>query len=220
MLWTSLVYWGLMPQQQPGSSFESISDVMLDSPSTTLYTYGTKGSRCKLPVVGTLKCKVFAGTTDKMCHTVFHVINGQAGNLLSCDTSTKLGLISFAKSVESESVSDRKSCQAVRVGDSTNPIVKEYADRLQGIGQMKDTKVELHIADDVKPVVQKLRRVPFNVRLQVEQELDRLEKLDIIEKAEGATPWISPLVVVYKKEGGCICIATRARNMAIQRERW
>ena len=62
---------------------------------------------------------------------------------------------------------------------------------------MKDTKVEIHIADDVKPVVQKLHRVSFNVRLQVEQELDRLEKLDIIEKAAGATPWKNPLVVVY-----------------------
>ena len=112
-------------------TFESISDVMLDPPSTTLYTYGTKGSRCKLPVVGTMKCKVFAGMTDKMCHAVFHVIKGLAGNLLSCDTSTKLGLISFAKSksVESESVSDRKSGEAVRVGNSANPIVKEYADR-------------------------------------------------------------------------------------------
>ena len=69
-------------------TFQSIRDVMLDPPSTTLYTYGTKGSRCKLPVVGTMKCKVFAGTTDKMCHAVSHVIKGQAGSLLSCDTST------------------------------------------------------------------------------------------------------------------------------------
>ena len=49
-----------------------------------------------------------------------------------------------------------------------------------------------------------------------------MEKEDIIEKVpenEG-TPWVSPIVVVPKKDGGVrICVDMRAANEAIQRVR-
>ena len=42
------------------------------------------------------------------------------------------------------------------------------------------------------------RRVPFHVRKRIEAELQRLEELDIIEKVDGPTPWVSPIVPVPK----------------------
>ena len=44
------------------------------------------------------------------------------------------------------------------------------------------------------------RRIPFHTRKDVEMELERLEKEDIIEKMYGPTPWVSPIVVVPKFE--------------------
>ena len=84
---------------------------------------------------------------------------------------------------------------------------------------MKDLQVRLHINTDKKPVEQKPRRIPFHIRKQVDEELERLQKLDIIEPAEGATPWISPVVVVHKQTGVRLCIDSRAINTAIERER-
>jgi len=43
-----------------------------------------------------------------------------------------------------------------------------------------------------------MRRVPFSLRDKLGQKLDELVSLDVIEKAEGPTPWISPVVVVPK----------------------
>ena len=39
---------------------------------------------------------------------------------------------------------------------------------------MKDTQVNLHINKEIRPVQQKQRRIPFNLRSDVEKELERL----------------------------------------------
>ena len=61
----------------------------------------------------------------------------------------------------------------------------------------------------------------FTRTKKVENELERQEKLDIIEKVKGqSTPWISPIVVVPKKNDTIqICVDMRLPNKAIKRER-
>ena len=42
----------------------------------------------------------------------------------------------------------------------------------------------------------------------------------IVEKVEGPTPWVSPLVIIPKKNGGVrVCVDMRIANAAIKRER-
>jgi len=53
---------------------------------------------------------------------------------------------------------------------------------------MKGKTAKLHVNDSVKPLAQKFRRLPFHISDQVEAELKNLEKLDIIERAEGPAP--------------------------------
>ena len=61
---------------------------------------------------------------------------------------------------------------------------------------------------------------PLYLRKKVEQEFSNLEQQNIIERVEGPTPWISPLVVIPKKNGDVrICVDMRMANKAIRRER-
>lgn len=58
------------------------------------------------------------------------------------------------------------------------------------------------------------------MRKQVAAEIEKLEQQGIIEKVDGPTPWISPLVVIPKKNGEIrLCVDMRMPNKAIQRER-
>ena len=73
----------------------------------------------------------------------------------------------------------------------------------------------------VKPVVQPTRRISFHIRKQVEQEIDSLIKQATIEKVPDneATPWISQIVAVPKKENTALrlCIDMCSANTAIRR---
>ena len=57
------------------------------------------------------------------------------------------------------------------------------------------------------------------MRSQIEKKLDELEKLDVIGKAEGPTPWISSVVVIPNSNDEIrLCVEMRQANSAIVRE--
>ena len=81
----------------------------------------------------------------------------------------------------------------------------------KGIGKLKNVDIKLHIDETVPPVAQSARCIPFHMRKKVSKEL---------EKVEGPTPWVSPLVVIPKKNGDVrLCVDMRMANKAIKRER-
>ena len=165
--------------------------------------YGYRSSE-PLPVVGTFEANIKSGVTNKFKVAQFCVVDGQDGNLIGYETAIDLGLLRIVNSVSAPQVDD---------------IVGEYKDCFEGLGKMKDKAAKLHVNSSARPLAQKFRRLPFHVREQVEAELKNLEELDIIERAEGPTPWVSPIVVVPKKTGIRICVDMRAANQAIERER-
>ena len=141
------------------------------------------------------------------CSGTFYVAKGPSRSLLSWKTSQRLKLIQVTNAVEETEIPE---------------ILKEFSELASGIGEYKGAPVKIHIDESVKPVAQPHRRIPFHVRKQVEEKLDQLMEDDIIERAEGPTSWISPIVVVPKPNNSNeirICVDMRALNRAIIRER-
>ena len=86
---------------------------------------------------------------------------------------------------------------------------------------MKDKAAKLHVNSSARPLAQKFRGLPFHVREHVAAELNNLEELEIIiERAEGPTHWVSPIVVVppkKKKKESSRCITTFATHIGLFR---
>ena len=68
------------------------------------------------------------------------------------------------------------------------------------LGTVKDTKISLTIKPDVKPSFHRPRPVPLAIRDAVAAEIDRLEKVGILEKVDHSE-WATPIVPVPKKDG-------------------
>ena len=100
--------------------------------------------------------------------------------------STDLDLIKVVKPLQSQAAS------------SVKQLTDKYKDLFQGLGKLKNFQVKLHIDESVPPVAQPYRHVPFHVRKQLEEQLQKDEELGIIERVEGPTPWVSPIVVAPK----------------------
>lgn len=94
-----------------------------------------------------------------------------------------------------------------------------YDKRFQGIGKLKDFQLEIPIDTSVSPVAQQPRRIPLSQRAKLAEKQEELERLDIIEKAEGPTPWVSPVVIVPKKNDIRLCVDMIRANEAVIRER-
>jgi hypothetical protein len=167
--------------------------------------------------LGTFKAIVMCAENEKWCEDIFYVLPGKYGCLLSVTASQKLSLVKIADHVvNSTNVNVKTSSH------DGSQLFEKYPQVCDGVGKMKNLSVKLHINENVVPVAQRHRRVPFHLRQKVEDELDRLEKLDIIEKVDGPTPWVSPIVVAPKAKNPDevrICVDMRQANEAITRHR-
>ena len=62
--------------------------------------------------------------------------------------------------------------------------------------------------------------MPYHTKEKISTELSRLLKSDIIEKVDGPTTWLNPIVVVPKSSGKIrLCLGMRQANKAIIRKR-
>ena len=147
------------------------SNMLFKQPVSKVYPYG---SRTPLPVIGVFITKV--KFHSKVVDTHVHVVEGTTGNLLGCQTAQDLGILHITQNVTAR--------QYVTTSDTPqSQIIDQFAYLFEGAGKVDGVEIKLHIDHDVSPKQQQHRRISFHIRRDVENELDRLDKLDIIERA-------------------------------------
>ena len=135
----------------------------------------------------------------------FYVLDrseGPCGSVLGSTAAKRLGLL--------------------RVGEIETEVIRQLAAsprEARPLGKLTDFQLDIPIDEAVPPVAQPCRRVPFAFRKPLSRHLKELRAADIIEPVTGATPWVSPVVPVVKKNGDMrLCVDMRRANEAVLRE--
>ena len=137
----------------------------------------------------------------------FYVTSGKVPTLLGRKASEMLGLLKVA--VLLQVTEDRRAALKIK-----------FPKVFSGLGKLKGYQLKFHIDEKVQPVAQPVCRIPFSRRAKVEQKTEELVQLDVLEKVEGPTSWVNPLVAVEKPNGDItICLDMRQANQAIFREK-
>ena len=77
-------------------------------------------------------------------------------------------------------------------------LFRQYPALFEGIGKLKGVEVKLHIDPDL------LWHKKLNEFLYIYAKVVKLlEQQNIIERVDGPTPWVSPLVLILKKNTIC-----------------
>ena len=86
-------------------------------------------------------------------------------------------------------------------------------------GLMNTEPIRITLEEGAAPhCVTTCRRIPFPIMGKVKEELDKMERADIISKVTQPTDWCSPIVPVIKKNGRIrICIDLKRLNKAVKR---
>lgn len=171
----------------------------LKATSVTLYDF----SKRSIPIQGCFPASVKYGSRSA-CIVFYVVANGTT--LLGLDALSALQICI-----------DGMNLSCCKTSVSLPPeISAEFCHLFDGnLGLSKNFVHKVKVRSDVQPVAGKLRRLPLTVREQVSQELRRLEELDVIEKVT-ASEWVSPIVVVKKKDGIIrLCVDLREPNKAV-----
>ena len=183
-------------------------NIELQSCSKKLYAYGGQ----KLEVVGQFKSELAVQETKVLTHFIV-VKRGRC--LVGYSTATELGILHVGPVPKSRAA----SCNTVGC-PFVESLKAKFPGVFSGVGRLKNYQLKLHIDPQVIPVVQKMRRIPFSLKDKVTAKVNELLENDIIERVEGPTTWISPVVVAPKPSGDIrLCVDMRRANEAIIRER-
>ncbi len=88
----------------------------------------------------------------------------------------------------------------IETDDFVSESKKNFSFFSQGNGKYKGAKVDIALEDNPTPIFCKAKPVPYSLRSTVCEELNRLEKLNILEKVSHSK-WASPIVVIEKGTG-------------------
>ena len=139
----------------------------------------------------------------------FYVVNGKTKCILGFQSSTELGLLTL----NINSITNHED-------PHIQNILNKHEKLFKGTGNLKGVEVKLEIDETATPVAQPARRVPHSMLKKVNLKLEEMREDGIIEKVEGATPWLSPLIPIPKKNGEVrLVLDMRIPNAALVRRR-
>ena len=107
-----------------------------------------------------------------------------------------------------------------------------YADIFQGLGKFPGDPYKLRLKPDAVPAKHRPRKVPVHLQDAFHEEVERLVKIDVLEKVTEPTEWVNSFVIVEKvidssnahspnhviKKSIRLCIDPKDLNEALERE--
>ena len=107
-----------------------------------------------------------------------------------------------------------------------------YADVFQGLGKFPGEPYKLRLKPDAVPAKHRPRKVPVHLEDAFHEEVERLVKIDVLEKVTEPTEWVNSFVIVEKviyssnahspnhtiKKSIRLCIDPKDLNEAFERE--
>lgn len=159
--------------------------------TTTDINFSAYGNH-SLTFVGVFEARIETSKAKKDAD--FYVFRDYGKILIGYDTAMALNILKIGESINN-----------VNAGRET--------------GKIKGIVVNIPIDTNVRPVAQPYRRIPVALEEAVDAKINDLLRSGIIEKVEGPSAWISPVVVVPKANDDLrICIDMRRANEAVLRE--
>ena len=172
----------------------------LEESKMQIRPYGSKAKKCKGKFIGT----VMFG--DAVTNTTIYIIDKDVETLLSGRVCEQLGIITFREDIRNVKAEEPEKVK----------LLHTFPSIFNGVGLLKGHKVKFYIDENVRPVCQQARPIPFHLREKLNRELEKMEVEGIIEEHHGPSPWVSNVVLAPKDDGNVrVTIDMREPNQAI-----
>ena len=163
----------------------------------------------------------------------------EADPLTSMEDRSQMNCASISDTAETpDSSSDRvvgSNNHSLSIADlpiTQDEVESTYADVFQGLGKFPGAPYKLRLKPDAVPVKHRPRRVPVHLQDAFHEEVERLVKIDVLEKVTEPTEWVNSFVIVEKvidssnahspnhsiKKSIGLCIDPKDLNEALERE--
>ncbi|CAI5657334.1 unnamed protein product [Oreochromis niloticus] len=137
-----------------------------------------------IPLLGAIE--VHAAYQGQEAAATLLVVKGEGPSLLGRDLLQKI----------------RLNWREIRYVTVIAELLGRYADVFKNeLGTLRGTTVKLCVDPFARPRFFKPRTVPYAMKAKVEAELERLQKIGVIEPIE-FSDWAAPIVLVLKEDGG------------------
>ena len=234
-------------QNEPSNQISSLSVSHHSVPSTEATPEAapvplTEGASChsvpstEAAPVPLTEAAPLTSTEGVSCHSVPLT---ETAPLTSTKERSQMNCASISDTAETPDSS------SVRVVGSNNhslsitdlPLTQEkvestYADVFQGLGKFPGEPYKLRLKPDAVPAKHRPRRVPVHLQDAFHEEVERLVKIDVLEKVTEPTEWVNSFVIVEKvidssnahspnhviKKSIRLCIDPKDLNEALERE--
>ena len=194
------------------NTFNSLSqdrDIELHKSATKLYVYGSSKPMEHLGYF-------ISNVSYKNQHEIVKIYVSStcdSGCILSRSTAVLFGMLK----IEIDTINNINTLDEPSTRKNLEKIVQSYDNIFHGLGKLRNVQIKFNIDENVKPIIQHQRRIPYHTRKEVDAKLDELLEYGVIEPVTGPTPWVSPLVAVQEKNKTRIVLDSRLPNTAIKR---
>ena len=154
-----------------------------------------------IPAVGVSTCGVSFG--DRTVPVQWYIIEEACEPILAGKKAEHLGISKFKHAPDVLMPIHMISLADKKLKDELQDIIVSLPDVFNGVGCMKDHVVKLPVDQNVKPVAEPPRRIPYHLLSRVDEVINEMLTNNVIEEHPNGehAPWVSNIVIVPKDDG-------------------